>query len=227
MSTRGERDFSKLPVFAAPMYEFLTKTNAIRLQHREIAQRLMEQLPQGRLLDIGMGPGSLLREVHLLNPQIELHGLDISDAMVALARKNLSDLEVDIRLGTIRKTEYAAEYFDLVTCTGSFYLWDDPVLCLDEIHRILKPGCRAVLFESYRDYDEAAFRKALRENVQKEPFLRRTISPVFLGRQLQMTYTVDETTRIVQQGRFSNTFGIEKISLARLPIWMCITLRKP
>lgn len=227
MSTRGERDFLNLPGFAARMYELLTKTGAIRLQHQEIAQRLTQQLQQGRLLDVGMGPGALLREVHRLNQKIELHGLDISDAMVALARKNLSDLKVDVRSGSIQKTEYAAEYFDLITCTGSFYLWDEPVLSLNEIYRILKPGRSAVLFESYRDFDEATFRTALQRNVQKEPFLRRIISPFFLRRQLRMTYTVDEITRIIQRTCFADTFTIEKVSIAHLPVWMCITLRKP
>jgi len=227
MSTRGERNFSHLPGFAARLYESLSKTHAIQLQHREIAQRLARRLPKGRLLDIGTGPGSLLREVHCLNPGIELFGLDISDAMLALARKNLSDLVVDIHLGNIQETDYEDDYFDLVTCTGSFYLWDEPVAGLNEIYRILKPGCAAVLFESYRDFDETIFKQALEQNLQAEPFMRRMISPFFLKKQLRMTYTVEETSQIIQQTRFANTFNIEKDSIANLPVWMHITLGKP
>jgi len=227
MTDRGERNFSHLPGFAARMYALLTKTRAIQLQHQEIAQRLARQMQAGRLLDIGTGPGFLLREVYNLNRGIELCGLDISDAMVALARKNLSDLHVDIRPGNIQKTEYEDGYFDLVTCTGSFYLWDEPVASLNEMYRILKPGCAAVLFESYRDYDEAALKQVLRQNLRQEPLLRRMISPFFLKKQLRMTYSVEETTRIIQQTCFAESFDIERVTIANLPVWMCITLRKP
>lgn len=227
MSNRGEHDFSQLPGFAARLYESLTTARAIHLQHQEIAQRLTRRIQKGRLLDIGTGPGVLLREVHRLSPAIELFGLDISDAMVALAQKNLSDFAVDVRLGNIQKTDYAADYFDLITCTGSFYLWDEPLASLNEIARILKPGCAAVLFESYRDFDKAAFKQALHRNLQGENLLRRIVSPLFLEKQLRMTYTVEETTRLIQQTCFADTFNIEKITLANLPVWMCITLSKP
>jgi ubiquinone/menaquinone biosynthesis C-methylase UbiE len=227
MSTRGERDFSHLPGFAARMYELLTKTRAIHLQHQEIAQKLTRLIRKGRLLDVGMGPGSLLRKVHCLNPEIELFGLDISEAMVALAHKNLSDLAVNICVGNIQKTDYNDDYFDLITCTGSFYLWDEPIASLNEAYRILKPGCAAVLFESYRDFNEVAFKRALRQNLHGEHLFRQMISPFFLEKQLRMTYTVEETTHIIQQTRFANTFNIEKVSIANLPVWMCITLSKP
>ena len=226
MSTRGERDFSRLPGFAARLYDFLTQARAIHLQHQEIAQELTQRIQKGRLLDIGTGPGTLLREVHRLNPEIELFSLDISDAMVALAKKNLSDLTVDIRLGNIQKTDYQDDYFDLVTCTGSFYLWDEPVKGLNEIHRILKPHGLAVLFESYRDFDRLAMKQALRRNLQGESILRRIISPFFLKKQLRMAYTVEEITQMVQQTRFEDKFNIEKVSIANLPVWMQVTLDK-
>lgn len=227
MSTRGERDFSHLPGFAARMYTLLTKTRAIQLQHQEIAQRLVRHIQNGRLLDIGTGPGSLLREVYNLGSDVELFGLDISDAMIALARKNLSDLKVDVRPGNIQKTDYENDYFDLVTCTGSFYLWDEPVASLNEIYRILRSGHAAVLFESYRNYDEAVLKQALHQNLHEEPLLRRVISPFFLKKQLRMTYTVEETTQIIQQTRFVDMFNIEKVMIANMPVWMCITLSKP
>jgi ubiquinone/menaquinone biosynthesis C-methylase UbiE len=227
MSTRGERDFSHLPGFAARLYESLGNTNPVQLQHQEIAQRLTRQIQKGRLLDIGTGPGSLLREIHLINPEIELFGLDISDAMVTLARKRLSDLSVDIRRGSIQETDYEDEYFDLVTCTGSFYLWDAPVAGLNEICRILGSGCAAVLFESHRDFDKAAMKQALRQNLEGESWLHRMLPPFFLEKQLRMTYTVEETIRIIQQTRFANSFNIEKATIANLPVWMCITLSKP
>lgn len=227
MPTRGERNFLHLPGVAARMYDLLTKTRAIHLQYQEVAHELTRRIQKGRLLDIGMGPGSLLREVHRLNPEIELFGLDISQAMVTLARKNLSDFAVDIRHGSIQRTDYANDCFDLVTCTGSFYLWDEPVAGLNEIYRVLKSDCAAVLYESHRDFDEAALKQAMRRNLQGESFLRRIVSPFLLEKQLRMTYSVDETAQIIQQTRFARRSNIEKVSIANLPAWIRITLSKP
>ncbi len=91
-----------------------------------------------RLLDVGTGPARLLLEVHRLNPHIALFGLDISHAMVELATKNLSGMNAQIRLGNIRATHYDSDFFDFVTCSGSFYLWDNAVEGLEETYRILR-----------------------------------------------------------------------------------------
>jgi len=126
MTSRGQQDFIHLPGFAARLYAALTGINSIRSQHQEIAADLTGNISSGRLIDVGMGPGVLLAEIHRLKPGIELHGLDISSAMVELARKNLGNVPAKLRVGDIRKTDYPDLYFDIVTCTGSFYLWDEP-----------------------------------------------------------------------------------------------------
>jgi ubiquinone/menaquinone biosynthesis C-methylase UbiE len=192
----------------------------------EIAADLASRVDRGRLLDIGTGPGRLLLEVYRLNPYIELFGLDISDAMVNLAKSNLSGIKVDLRQGSICKTAYEGDYFDIITCSGSFYLWDYPEECLEEIYRILKVGQSAYLFESYRDYERGEFRNALRTNLRGENLFRRLVSPVFLRKQLRMTYNIDEVAGIIRRTSFSDNHAIEKIVLAGLPIWLRIMLTK-
>ena len=87
MKSKGQQSFVNLPNFTARLYNSLTLTRAIQRQHQEIARDLVIRLPRGRLLDIGTGPGKVLCEVHQLNPEIELFGLDISEAMVQLTRE--------------------------------------------------------------------------------------------------------------------------------------------
>ncbi len=225
--SRGESEFIRLPAFAAGLYDSLTQTRAIRIMYGEVARELAERLPRGRLLDVGTGPGYLLQEVHRLNLQVELFGLDISEAMVGRARRNLSSLPVDLRVGSIRRTNYTDGFFDLVTATGSFYLWDEPVECLDEIHRILKPGGAALLYESYSDYNETTFREALRQNLAKETLVRRWLTPKFLQRQLRMTYTSGQVDELLRRTRFAGNFEVKKIVLGGLPSWLRIELVKP
>ena len=66
--TRGERNFVSLPGFAALLYDHLMKSKPTMLQYQEIAQDLVSRLDRGRLLDIGTGPGFLLKEVYSGDP---------------------------------------------------------------------------------------------------------------------------------------------------------------
>jgi ubiquinone/menaquinone biosynthesis C-methylase UbiE len=226
MNSRGEASFINLPGLAARLYDSLAQTRAIQHQFQEVARELTIRISRGRLLDIGTGPGRLLAEIHKLNPTIELFGLDIADSMVQVARKNLAGIPTDLRQGNIRHTDYKSDWFDLVTCTGSFYLWDCPEEGLQEIHRILQPGRAAYLFDTRRDFDQDEFRRALQVNLQQENLLRRLITPHFLRRQLRMAYRVDEITEIVRRTPFAPSFTIDKITLAGLPVWLRITLTR-
>ena len=226
MRGRGENQFRRLPGFAAKLYDRLTRARAFEVQLREIARDLASRIDQGRLLDIGTGPGRMLLEIHRLKPDLELFGIDIADSMVRQARRNLTGIRVDLRPGSIRHTDFESDFFDLVTCTGSFYLWNYPGECLEEVFRILKQGRSAYFFETYQDFDAAEFREALRANLRQESLLRRLISPLFLKKHLKMTYQTDAVAEIVKQSSFANSYSLEKIALAGLPIWLRVKLTK-
>lgn len=226
MTNRGQEDFIHMPRFATRMYAVLTNIESIQRQHHEIAIDLTSQIDSGRLLDVGTGPGFLLAEISRIKPRIELHGLDISSVMVELAKERLGNVHADLRVGDIHKTDYPDQFFDVVTSTGSFYLWDEPEKGLTEIYRILKSGSSAFIFETYRDHDEQAVLKAIQSNLRNENRLRRIISPRFLMRQFQMTYTASEVEEIIKQTPFANNFAVEKIVLSGLPAWLRIRLSR-
>jgi SAM-dependent methyltransferase len=226
MAGRGEEDFARLPRVAAWVYDWLLRIAPTKAQTVEIASDLASGVERGRVLDIGTGPGRLLRELHKRNAALELFGLDISAAMVERARRNLKGVEADLRLGSIRETDYDSDFFDAITCVGSFYLWDEPVECVDEIYRILKAGRSAILFESYQDCDMEAFQRALRVNLTNVDPLRRLIASPALKKQLRMTYRTEEYAQILDRSRFAGSYTLTKVTLAGLPIWLRITLSK-
>jgi ubiquinone/menaquinone biosynthesis C-methylase UbiE len=158
MSSRGEKQFINFPRFAAQLYDYMISGISTRAQTYEIAKYLTSKIEKGKLLDIGTGPGKLLVEINNLNPHIKLYGLDISESMLKIAEKNLSNIPIDLRLGNIRKTEYEDDFFDIITSTGSFYLWDYPIESIEEIHRLLKVNGLAYLFETYKEYNEQDFK---------------------------------------------------------------------
>jgi ubiquinone/menaquinone biosynthesis C-methylase UbiE len=194
--------------------------------HQDIARDLVSRIEHGRILDVGTGPGKLLREIHRLNPAIQLFGLDISAAMAELARKNLMDIEVDIQCGDIRHTGYENVFFDIVTCTGSFYMWDNPEECLEEIFRITKPGGSAYLYETHKDFNACEVREALRTNLAGENLIRRLVTPFFLRKQLRMTYRTDEVADIVKRTSFAESYTMAEICLGGLPAFLRIQLRR-
>ena len=220
MGSRGEADFVNFPGVAAKLYDQMMQAKVTELQYREIAQDLVSRCSLGCWLDIGTGPGRLLLEIHRLNQNVELFGLDISAAMVALAEKNLEGTGADLRQGNIVSTDHANDFFDLVTCSGSFYLWDRPEAGLDEIYRILKVGQAAYLYESHRDVQMDELRKQMRANLSGESLLHKLVAPRLMLKQLRMTYTVDEIAAIVERTRFAGSYAIDRISIAGLPIWL-------
>ena len=224
MKGRGQESFVRLPGFAAKLYNTLTQTEGIERTHQEIARDLTSRLEHGRVLDVGTGPGKLLREIHQLNPGIELFGLDISAAMVQLAKKNLADIDVDVRCGDIRRTNYQALFFDIVTCTGSFYMWDHPNECLEEIFRITKPSGSAYLYETHRDLNTHELQRALKTNLSGESLVRRLVTPFFLRKQLRMTYRTEEFAEIIKRTSFATSYTIGEVTLGGLPAFLRIQL---
>lgn len=226
MKSRGERSFINFPAFAAKLYDTMMQGDSSLRFYEDIAQDLISNIDRGRLLDVGPGPGRLFIALHKLNTEIDLFGLDVSATMVARAKKNTAGIEVDIRQGNIRATTYEDEFFDLVTCSGSFYLWDHPAEGLEEIYRLLKTGKPALLYETYRDVDEDRLKEQLKVNLSGEHPIRRWLSPYFFKKQLDKTYEEDEIIEILNQTRFAGSHDVQRIVLAGLPVWLRIKLEK-
>ena len=227
MKTRGEKRFIKMPVFAVGMYDNLTNIKGVNKGFEEISSFIESFLKQGRLLDIGTGPGRLLYEINKRNPKIDLYGLDISKSMLFVAQQYLQNIKnVDLRVGNIVKTEYQTNFFDCIVSSGSFYCWDKPIEGLNEIFRILKQGKTAYIFESTGDYDQKLFGSRLKENIKGFNIVRKIISEYFLKKQLKMTYKINEFNDILKKTDFKNSNKIVQIELGNLPIYVRLELRK-
>lgn len=226
MEDRGEESFIKFPKFAARLYDKIMTFTPMEIQRIQIAEIILETIKQGKLLDIGTGHGRLLLEISKLNPKLELYGIDISENMIELARENLSNINVDLRQGNINHTDFDDDFFDIITCTGSFYLWNAPIEGLNEIYRILKPNKIGILFETHKEYDILDLDNKIKSNLLNEGFFARRLVPRFLKKQLKMTYEISELNDILTKSMFGKRFSIEKVTLANLPIWIKIILKK-
>jgi len=223
---RGESIFIKLPRFGSMVYDNLMRGSPMQLHYEEITKDVTTRLPEGRLLDIGTGPGRVLQAIHPINPKLELYGLDISEAMLQQAQKNLRGMGINLRQGNIRHTDFPDGYFDLVMCSGSFYLWDQPEKGLLEVYRILKKGGVAYLYECDRESDRQALKAGLHKNVRHLNIISRIIGPLAIRQALDAAYTKSEITNIINQTPFASNFTVEDITLSGLAIWVRVTLTK-
>jgi SAM-dependent methyltransferase len=98
------------------------------------------QAPKGaQVLDLGCGTGVLLKRILSQRPDLKLFGADLTATMLEAAHLGP---EVDLVEASARHLPYANESFDLVISLSSFHFWPEPVECLREIRRVLRPEGR-------------------------------------------------------------------------------------
>lgn len=104
---------------------------------------------QGDVLELAIGTGLNLP---LYRPGVRLTGIELSPAMLALAKQRAAklDREVDLRLGDAEALEFGDASFDTVICTYALCTIPDDRKAVSEAHRVLRPGGKLVLAEHVR-----------------------------------------------------------------------------
>jgi len=104
----------------------------------------------GEVLEVAIGTG---RNLPYYPPGIRLTGIDLSPAMLALARRHAQqlDVEVDLRLGDAQALELPDASFDTVVCTLSLCAIPDHRQAVAEMARVLRPGGRLLLLVHVAD----------------------------------------------------------------------------
>ena len=187
-----------------------------------------------RVLDIGTGTGLQLRAIHQLQPSIGLFGIDLSTPAIDAARKAIGVFLPDLRVGSIEKTTYPDDFFDIVTCNSSMSYWENPIICFNEIYRILKPRGVVKLFEPHRDIDLEGALKQIRLNMADKSRLRRwgavQLNKFGLQRGSKVglnLYSRDDLLGLTRASSFGENSSVEHVSLLNIPIFLCIRLWKP
>jgi ubiquinone/menaquinone biosynthesis C-methylase UbiE len=114
-----------------------------------LAQRVTAALPAGsRILEVAPGPGYLAIEISRRGA-FEVTGLDISHTFVEIAGRNAREAHVDIdfRLGNVSAMPFVENTFDIILCRAAFKNFSQPLAAMNEMHRVLKPGGRAIIID--------------------------------------------------------------------------------
>jgi ubiquinone/menaquinone biosynthesis C-methylase UbiE len=122
-------------------------------EFERLARQLAKDLPgNARVLEIAPGPGYLSIALAKLGP-FKVTGLDISQSFVRMASQNARREGVAARFihGSASDIPLEDGLFDLIVCRAAFKNFSEPLKALNEMHRVLKPGGRAIIMDLRKD----------------------------------------------------------------------------
>ena len=137
------------------IYNRVSSSPIFQLYYELVANDIMNLCPEGKLLDVGTGPGRLLIALGERTSALQLSGIDLSPSMVEKAKENIAAAgcpeDVDVRVGNANHIPFADNSFDIVVSSGSIHFWQEPIIGVNELYRVVKPGGYAVIYDIVRN----------------------------------------------------------------------------
>lgn len=157
------------------------------VRRRRLVRAALAARPGERVLDVGCGPGFFCAElVDEVGAEGEVVGVDSSPQMLALAAERCRRHD-NVRLLEANATSLPVEDagFDAALCVQVLEYVPDVAGALAQLHRVLRPGGRVVVWDvdwatvSWRSADPARMRRVLSawDEHLAHPSLPRTLAP--------------------------------------------------
>jgi ubiquinone/menaquinone biosynthesis C-methylase UbiE len=196
---------------------------------KRIAAEVKDKGLSGNILDIGTGPGRLPIEIAKQIKRAKLYGIDLSQDMINLARRN-AEAEgigsgIEFKVSSASDTGFEDNSMDLVLSTNTLHHLSEPVNAFNEIYRILKPGGVAWLYDGRTDVSIAEFEATVRNlGLDKDipiplPIIARLWRIIHVGSKTE-AYSSGKIGRAISESRF------QKAKLEPEGAFMRIELKK-
>jgi len=180
---------------------------------RQIAKQVKDRQVSGTILDIGTGPGRLPVEIAKQVDNVEVVGIDISEDMVRIARKNVEKERLADRVKFEVRSAYNTGFedcsIDLVVSTGLIHHLREPAKAFNEMYRILKRGGEAWMYDGRKDVTKAEFEETVRSlGMEKELplplwIIERVWPHLHIGYKTDV-YTIGKIGGALDQSLFKN-----------------------
>jgi ubiquinone/menaquinone biosynthesis C-methylase UbiE len=163
-------------------------------------------IEEGHALDVGTGPGIFPLSIVKAYPKIRFTCIDLSPAMVSVARENAGELGldglIDFGVGSAYHLPCPDKSLDLVTCINTLHHLQDPVAFFNEVNRVLREGAHFVIVDFHRDTSRIAvwFFNLLWKRV----ITRNGLGSGCFMESVRSSYTVPECRAFLQQSSIRN-----------------------
>lgn len=145
----------------APAYDFMNTAMTLGM-HRRWLRKALEagrkdaRVVTARIIDLATGTGDVAFRLARMYPEAEIIGVDLSEGMLSVARRKLSDMEKDLsrricfQQGDCLALSHPDEAFDLLTIAYGVRNFENLEKGFREFHRVLRSGGRCVILELSR-----------------------------------------------------------------------------
>lgn len=137
----------------SPTYDVLNRTLSMRIDviWRKKAIKSLKEIQPKVILDVATGTGDFaLQAIKTLKPE-KVIGVDISQGMLNVAQEKIKTQQLEgvfeVKLGDSENLPFDDHSFDAVTVAFGVRNFENLKNGLTEIHRVLKPGGKAVILE--------------------------------------------------------------------------------
>ena len=102
-----------------------------------------------RILEIGYGGGSTIKNLLALNKNLEIQGIDISKESYRTAQRVHSDSirkgSVQLKIGNVENMPYQNNYFDRIFAIQTHIFWKDIKKSFQEVYRVLSSNSTLII----------------------------------------------------------------------------------
>lgn len=166
------------------------------------------------ILDIGCGTGRFLFRAKTHFSTSKMMGIDVSSGMINVANaKSSSDASIQFKVASADDLPFDDDIFDLALSTISFHYWRDPVRCLREIYRVMRPGGIFLLADGFIAKDVSDTVRKLYFLIQKQSYFTHFYTTV----DLQQMF-IEAGWHIQEQKRPGLLGGVILITVGERPL---------
>jgi ubiquinone/menaquinone biosynthesis C-methylase UbiE len=191
--------------------------------YRQSAQLVANNVSEGStILELAPGPGYLSIELAKMG-NYHIVGLDISPTLVEIARTKAREagVDVDFRQGNASHMPLAGNLFDFLVCSAAFKNFSEPVQAMNEMYRVLKPGCKALIIDLRPDASIEEIESVIRKDMALTGINYLLTKWTFQTMLLKRAYPKDKIRQFASQSTFK-TCTIDEEGIG-----MYIYLEKP
>ena len=130
--------------FLTPLYDAVVGVTTRERSFKEALIRQANFGPGQRVLDLASGTGTLAIWIKRHQPRLDITGVDVDPAVLAIASRKARTANVDVHFERAHSYDlpYPAAHFDRVVSSLFFHhlKWQDKMRTAQELIRVLRPG---------------------------------------------------------------------------------------